>query len=46
MIAGYVGKSDALDRALCQFARSYADQTESDHEAMVRAVKNGRVPSE
>jgi hypothetical protein len=46
MIAGYVGRSDALDRALCQFAKAYADQTETDHEAMVRAVKNGRMPSE
>jgi uncharacterized protein (DUF2252 family) len=46
MIAGYVGKSDALDVALCQFAKAYADQTEADHEAMVRAVKAGRLPSE
>ena len=46
MIAGYVGKSEALDRALCQFAKAYADQTEADHDALVRAVKNGRIPSE
>ncbi|HEY2099953.1 MAG: hypothetical protein QOI50_6475 [Pseudonocardiales bacterium] len=46
MIAGYVGKSEALDEALCRFAQAYADQTEADHEAMVKAVANGRLPSE
>jgi uncharacterized protein (DUF2252 family) len=46
MIAGYVGKSDTLDGALCRFAKAYADQTEADHEAMIKAVKNGRLPSE
>jgi uncharacterized protein (DUF2252 family) len=44
MIAGYVGKSDSMDQALCQFAKAYADQTEADHEAMVRAVRAGRLP--
>jgi len=46
MIAGYVGKSDALDKAMCQFAKAYADQTEADHEALVKAVANGRLPAE
>ena len=46
MIAGYVGKSDTLDLALAQFARAYADQTEADHQSMVKAVKNGWLPSE
>jgi len=46
MIAGYVGKSDSLDTAMCRFAQAYADQTEADHDALVRAVKNGRIPSE
>jgi uncharacterized protein (DUF2252 family) len=41
MIAGYVGGSDKLDRALARFARAYADQTEADHAALVRAVTNG-----
>lgn len=30
-IAGYLGKSDAFDRALVRFARSYADQNEADY---------------
>ena len=46
MIAGYAGRSDRLDRALCRFARAYADQTEADHAALVRAVKRGVLPVE
>ncbi len=45
MIAGYVGKGDNLDRAMCRFAASYADQTESDHAALVQAVRDGRLPA-
>jgi uncharacterized protein (DUF2252 family) len=44
MIAGYIGGSDRLDRALSRFARAYADQNEADHAALVRAVANGVVP--
>jgi uncharacterized protein (DUF2252 family) len=44
MIAGYAGASDKLDRALARFARAYADQTESDHALLVKAVKAGRLP--
>ena len=36
MIAGYVGSSDKLDRALARFARAYADQTEADHDRWSR----------
>ena len=43
MIAGYAGGSDKLDRAMTRFARAYADQTEADHAALVRAVRQGRV---
>ena len=46
MIAGYVGGSDSLDRALCRFAQLYADQTEADHRALTRAVKRGVLPAE
>jgi len=35
MIAGYMGSSDRVDKALCKFARRYADQTEADHAALV-----------
>ena len=46
MIAGYVGKGDNLDVALSRFARSYADQTERDHQALVEAVDRGKLPAE
>ena len=46
MIAGYVGRSDKVDRALCRFARAYADQTEADHAELVRAVAQGTLPVE
>jgi uncharacterized protein (DUF2252 family) len=45
-ISGYLGKSDAFDKALLQFARAYADQTEHDHAALVQAVDNGRVQAD
>ncbi|MDO8121257.1 DUF2252 domain-containing protein [Isoptericola sp. b490] len=46
MIAGYLGRSDKVDRAMARFARGYADQTEADHAEMVRAVRRGVLPVE
>lgn len=46
MIVGYLGSSDKVDVALCRFARAYADQTERDHETLVKAVAAGRVAAE
>ena len=43
VIAGYLGRGDAFDRAITDFAVAYADRTESDHAALVKAVKAGRV---
>lgn len=43
IIAGYLGKSDAFDLAVTNFAVAYADQNESDHQALVAAVKSGRI---
>ncbi|KGM03794.1 hypothetical protein Q760_11980 [Cellulomonas cellasea DSM 20118] len=45
MIAGYAGRSDRLDRSMARFARAYADQTEADHAALVRAVRQGVLPA-
>jgi len=42
-IAGYCGKSDALDEAIGKFAMSYAKQTEQDYEAFVKAKRAGRI---
>ncbi len=41
-LAGYCGKSSVLDDALALWAEAYADQTERDHAALVKAVKNDR----
>jgi uncharacterized protein (DUF2252 family) len=43
VIAGYCGKSDALDEAIRKFAMSYAKQTEQDYEALVKAKHVGRI---
>jgi len=42
-IAGYLGKRDVFDQAIAQFAAAYADQTESDHRAMRKASRDGRL---
>jgi uncharacterized protein (DUF2252 family) len=39
MISGYLGRGDAFDEALRHFARAYADQTEKDYSALVKAVR-------
>src|SRR5262249_36123294 len=43
MIAGYCGRSEALDEAMARFARLYADQTERDHSALERAAKSKQL---
>jgi uncharacterized protein (DUF2252 family) len=43
MISGYLGNSDTFDRATAKFAAAYADQTESDHRAMRKAARDGRL---
>ena len=42
-IAGYCGKSPALDQALAAWAEAYGDQTERDHAQLVKAIKSGKV---
>jgi len=43
MLSGYMGKSDAFDRAIADFSVAYADQNEKDHSALERAVRRGKV---
>jgi uncharacterized protein (DUF2252 family) len=43
MLSGYMGKSDTFDRAIADFSLAYADQNESDHAALERAVRKGKV---
>lgn len=45
-IAAYLGGGDAFDRALVTFAERYADQNERDHQALVGAIKAGRLRAE
>jgi uncharacterized protein (DUF2252 family) len=42
-LSGYMGKSDAFDRAIAAFSMAYADQNEKDHAALERAVRSGKV---
>jgi uncharacterized protein (DUF2252 family) len=43
VISGYLGAGDAFDRALGHFAGAYANQTERDYAALVKAAKSGRI---
>jgi uncharacterized protein (DUF2252 family) len=42
-ISGYLGKNDAFDGALGEFALAYADQVQKDHATLVNAIRSGRV---
>ena len=44
MIGGYLGKSEAMDDAVAQFAVAYADQSERDYDALVTAAREKRIP--
>ena len=44
MIAGYLGKSEAMDEAVARFAMAYAEQTERDYDALAKAAKEKRIP--
>jgi uncharacterized protein (DUF2252 family) len=43
VISGYLGKSDVFDEAIADFSVLYADQAERDHDALVKAVRAGRL---
>jgi uncharacterized protein (DUF2252 family) len=42
-IASYLGRAEPFDRAIAEFATTYADQNERDYETFVDAVRAGRV---
>jgi uncharacterized protein (DUF2252 family) len=44
VISGYLGKSAVFDRAIAAFAERYAACTVRDHEALLKAVADGRLP--
>jgi uncharacterized protein (DUF2252 family) len=45
-IASYMGKGDAFDRALADFAETYADQNERDYATTREAVDSGMIVAE
>jgi uncharacterized protein (DUF2252 family) len=42
-IAGYLGSGPAFERAVAEFAETYADLNEGDHRSLAEAVASGRV---
>jgi uncharacterized protein (DUF2252 family) len=46
ILSGYMGKSDAFDRAIADFSMAYADQNESDHAALESAIKQGKLKAD
>jgi hypothetical protein len=42
-IAAYLGKSTAFDKAIAEFADRYADQNQRDYDALLVAIKDGRI---
>ncbi|HEY6409504.1 MAG TPA: DUF2252 domain-containing protein [Ktedonobacteraceae bacterium] len=45
-MSGYLGKNDAFDQAIADFAEVYADQAERDYAALMTAIKDGRVQAQ
>jgi hypothetical protein len=42
-ITGYLGESEKFDEAIADFSVAYADQTEKDHDFLVKAVRSGKL---
>jgi uncharacterized protein (DUF2252 family) len=45
-ISGYLGNKGLFDEAVTSFAEAYADQTQRDYQALLRAIKSGRVAAD
>ena len=45
-IGSYMGGSDAFPQALARFAAAYADQNDTDHQALLKAIANGTVAAD
>ena len=46
LVAGYCGNTKVFDEALASWAENYGDQTERDHEALVDAIRQGKVKAD
>ncbi|NJL88527.1 MAG: DUF2252 domain-containing protein [Coleofasciculaceae cyanobacterium SM2_1_6] len=42
-IAGYLGQSETFETAIADFATAYAQQNNQDYQALVQAIKSGKV---
>ncbi|MBI3407246.1 MAG: DUF2252 domain-containing protein [Planctomycetes bacterium] len=42
-ISGYLGKGDSFDNAIADFSIAYADQSEQDHETLMKTVRAGKL---
>lgn len=45
-IAGYMGSSEAFDDAIGEFAVDYANQNERDYDALVKAIRKGKIDAQ
>ncbi len=45
-LSSYIGDSSEFDKAIAEFARTYADQTEQDRRALLDAIAAGRIAAE
>ena len=45
-ISGYCGDSDEFDESMADWAEAYADQTEKDHAALLKAIKAGKIEAD
>ncbi len=45
-ISSYLGRKQSFDDAIADFAETYADQNDSDFEALMDAVREGRIETE
>jgi uncharacterized protein (DUF2252 family) len=43
VISGYIGKGKVFSKAIGQFADSYMQQNESDHKALIEAIRSGTI---
>jgi len=45
MISGYLGSNSQFDKAVTRFALAYAEQNERDYKALLKAIRDGRIPT-
>ncbi len=43
MVSGYLGTSARFDNAIAKFALAYAEQNARDHQALLKAISDGRI---